>query len=462
MILLQRRALFLIFLLFTSIIAGFADERPPIDVMMAVDVSNSMAQEITAVKDYINNDLLENYVQIGDYLLIIMFYATTEVPVSMPINSAEDLEKAKQIVSGFKANHPWTDIGNALDVLELEMQAYAGDNRDKFLIIITDGEQTAPWSKYTQPGGKVNHELLQNAYTEIAKQGWKVQFLVSGGSSMIKEMAQKMSGTYTEISENPTEKELSESIQEPGGIVKITGQPQTITVTGGGQAVLPLTLSSSGFTKDQEITVDDIIFYSGKAGELHLLKNRFHFSVEPDQTMQTEIPLQLPADLAVGDYVGDLTFSFSSQAIFTPGRIEARLHVNGFLENYPWIIAVAVLVLAALVVLFILLLNKRAKARTIVFRLLVEEEPLKEGKDTFSLKIGHQLYMNESLDMLSLTSQKSPRSIGRLTGQEGAIKLEVLKEDQLPGVKKIKGNILGERLEVMSSSGRKLHITLRK
>jgi hypothetical protein len=113
-------------------------------------------------------------------------------------------------------------------------------------------------------------------------------------------------------------------------------------------------------------------------------------------------------------------------------------------------------------VLFILLLNKRAKARTIVFRLLVEEEPLKEGKDTFSLKIGHQLYMNESLDMLSLTSQKSPRSIGRLTGQEGAIKLEVLKEDQLPGVKKIKGNILGERLEVMSSSGRKLHITLRK
>ncbi len=459
---LQKRIFFLIILMVAVTTLGLADERPPIDVMMAVDVSKSMAQEISAVKDYINNDLLENYVQVGDYLLIIIFYATTEVPISMPINSKEDLEKAKAKVSHFMANHPWTDIGNALDVLELEMKAHADDNRDKFLIMITDGEQTAPWSKYTQPGGKINHELLQNAYTEIAKNGWKVQFLVSGGSSIVKEMAEKMSGTYTEIPENPTEKDISESVQEPGGIVKITSQPQKISVGGGGKASLPLTLSSSGFSSDQEITINDVTFYSGKAGEQHLLAKEFRFSVQPDQSVQVNIPLQIPADLAPGDYTGDISFSFSSQAIFTPGRIEAEVHVNSLLENYPWIIPAGIVLVAAIVVLLILLIRKSAKAHTIFFKLIVEEEPLKEGKDTFSIRRGHVMYLNESLDMLSVTAQHSLRSIAKLTGQEGAIKMEVLKEDRIPAVKKTKGNILGERIEVMSSSGRRLHVTLRK
>ncbi|MBN1798966.1 MAG: VWA domain-containing protein [Spirochaetales bacterium] len=451
-------------IIFFIVLGGisFADERPPIDIMMAVDVSNSMAQEIEAVKDYINNELLENYVQIGDYLLIIMFYATTEVPVAISIQSEADLQTAKQAVAGLQANHDWTDIGNALDVLKLHMDAQSTDQRDKFLIIITDGEQTAPWSKYTTPDGSLNHELLQNAYTEIAKEGWKVQFLVSGGSDMIKEMAEKISGTYTEISEEPTGEELSEKIQEPGGMVKISVQPEKVVVTHGGEAVLPLTLSCSGFTKEQSINVNNIMFYSNKAGELNILKSGYELSIQPDETKQVEIPLQFPAALAAGDYKGELLFSFGSQALFTPGRIETQVHINNLFENYPWIIPVAILVVIALIILIILLILMRSKARTLNFKLLVEEEPLKEGKDTFSIKIGQVLYLNESLDMFSIAAKKSLRSLAKLTGQQGAIKFELLREENMPNVKKMKGNILGEKLEVLTSSGKKMHITMRK
>jgi len=451
-------------LIFLMLLGGinFADERPPIDIMMAVDVSNSMAQEIEAVKDYINNELLEKYVQSGDYLLIIMFYATTEVPISLPIQSEEDLQNAKQIVSGLQANHDWTDIGNALDVLKLHMDAQADDQRDKFLIIITDGEQTAPWSKYTTPDGSLNHELLQNAYTEIAKEGWKVQFLVSGGSEMIKEMAEKISGTYTEISEEPTGEELSEKIQEPGGMTKITAQPDKIIVIQGGEAILPLTLSSSGFTKEQSISVNNVMFYSNQAGELNILKSGYELSIQPDESKKVEIALQFPANLAAGDYKGELVFSFGSQALFTPGRIETQIHINNLFENYPWIIPVAILVILILIILIIVLLLMRSKAHTLNFKLIIEEEPLKEGKDIFSIKIGQVLYLNESLDIFSIISKKSPRSIAKLTGQQGAVKFEVLRDDQIPNVKKVKGNILGEKLEVMTSSGKKMHITMRK
>jgi Mg-chelatase subunit ChlD len=441
---------------------SFADERPPIDIMMAVDVSNSMFEEIKAVKDYISNELLEKYVQVGDYLLIIMFYATTEVPVSLSIESEEDIQNAKQMVSGLQANHDWTDIGNALDVLKLHMDAKKDDQRDKFLIIITDGEQTAPWSKYTTPDSSVNHELLENAYTEIAREGWKVQFLVSGSSDMIKEMAEKISGTYTEISEEPTGEELAEKIQEPGGMIKITSQPDKIIVTQEGEALLPLTVSSSGFTKAQSISVSNIMFYSEQAGEMNVLKSGYEISIQPDESNKIEIPLQFPTNLASGDYKGELVFSFGSQALFTPGRIETQVHVNTLFENYPWIIPVAILVVLILIALIIVLILMRSKARTLNFKLIVEEEPLKEGKENFSIKIGQVLYLNESLDIFSIVTSKSPRSIAKLTGQQGAIKCEVLKEDQMPNTKKVKGNILGEKLEILTSSGKKMHITMRK
>jgi hypothetical protein len=441
---------------------SFSDERPPIDIMLAVDVSNSMAEEMEAVKGYINNNFLENYVQIGDYLLILIFYATTEVPVSMTINSKADLEKAKQTVSSFLGNHAWTDIGHALDVLNLYAGVYAQDGRDKFLIIITDGEQTAPWSKYTTKDGKVNHILLENAYTALAKEGWKVQFLVSGGSDIIKEMAEKIAGTYTEISEKPTEGELTEKVQEPGGIIKIITRPEKIVVTYGGAGTLPLTIESSGFKKEQAVSLNDIIFSSSATGEVGVLTKQYGFSIQPGESKTIEIPVKFPENLVSGDYRGDFVFNFASQAIITPGRLEAQIHVNSLLENFFWLIPIGILIVVLLIVLLVLLLKKRAKGRTLHFKLIIEEEPLKEGKDSFAIRIGQILYFNESLDIFSLVAQKSPRSIARLTGQDGAIKFEVLKEDQLLNVKKMKGNILGEKLEVMTSSGKKMHITFHK
>ena len=103
-----------------------ADERTePIDVIIALDKSLSMVEEIDAVKKYVNAHVIEDLLIPGDFFLVVAFYGETIVPVSTTIGGPEDKERAKEMISALAADGRFTDIGNALDVLGEQIERHS-------------------------------------------------------------------------------------------------------------------------------------------------------------------------------------------------------------------------------------------------------------------------------------------------------------------------------------------------
>jgi Mg-chelatase subunit ChlD len=168
-----------------------ADVRTePIDVIVALDKSLSMVEEIGAVVEYVNTYIIDQLLIPGDYFLVLAFYGRTEIPVAMRITGDADKQKAKQAVAALAANGRFTDIGNALDVLGAELAKLPEQNRRKHLLLITDGIQEAPpASRYYSRDGKFTHEFLQSTKT-IQKQGWKIEILGIGTHAGAGELAE--------------------------------------------------------------------------------------------------------------------------------------------------------------------------------------------------------------------------------------------------------------------------------
>ena len=136
----MKKFLFIMLLLALAGAAGIsADVRTePIDVIVALDKSLSMVEEIGAVVEYVNTYIIDQLLIPGDYFLVLAFYGRTEIPVAMRITGDADKQKAKQAVAALAANGRFTDIGNALDVLGAELAKLPEQNRRKHLLLITD------------------------------------------------------------------------------------------------------------------------------------------------------------------------------------------------------------------------------------------------------------------------------------------------------------------------------------
>jgi len=235
-----------------------ADEREePIDVIIALDKSKSMAEndKIEAVKEYMNSYIIDELLIEGDFFLVVAFYGQTEIPISTTIQSDEDKERAKAIIAQMLGDGVYTDIGNALDVLGQQVEKYARPDRKKHLLLITDGIQEAPPdSKYYSPDGSFNHAFLENSKI-IQKQGWKIHILGIGAGSAAKELAETLSGTYTEVEEEPSPEEIAEETRDILGTIVITAQPQAKAFSRGGKSSLELRLESSGYDESKTIRI---------------------------------------------------------------------------------------------------------------------------------------------------------------------------------------------------------------
>ena len=84
------RRLFTLF--FITVALGLpADDRiEPIDIIIALDKSLSMEEEIDAVVDYVNTRIVDDLLQNGDFFLVIGFYGETIIPVSEYVKGDEN------------------------------------------------------------------------------------------------------------------------------------------------------------------------------------------------------------------------------------------------------------------------------------------------------------------------------------------------------------------------------------
>ena len=187
-----------------------ADEREePVDVIIALDKSLSMIEEIDAVKEYVRTAIIDQLLIPGDFLTVVAFFGKTQIPISAFLKTNKEKDNLSATISRIEADGRFTDIGNALDVLAAELEKQSDPDRKKYLLLITDGKQEAPpESKYYSPDGSFNHEFLANTRI-IQMKGWKIHVLGIGTEHAARELAEQLSGKYSEVSSEPTSEELA-------------------------------------------------------------------------------------------------------------------------------------------------------------------------------------------------------------------------------------------------------------
>src|SRR5512137_2234662 len=91
-----------------------ADQRQdPMDVIIALDKSLSMEQEIAAVKQYVSTSIVDGLLIPGDLLIVIAFYGKADILVSTEVSDTASREAIKKAIAGIRADGRWTDIGGA-------------------------------------------------------------------------------------------------------------------------------------------------------------------------------------------------------------------------------------------------------------------------------------------------------------------------------------------------------------
>jgi Mg-chelatase subunit ChlD len=441
-----------------------ADQRvDPMDIIVALDKSLSMVEEIAAVKEYVASSIVDGLVIPGDLLIVVAFYGKTDVPVSTVVTDAASKDAIKKAIGAIRADGRWTDIGNALDELRRQLEAHGRQGIPKHLLLITDGKpEPPPDSKYWSPDGSFTHEFLDNTET-IQREGWKVQVLGLGSGADARELADKLSGIYTQVPENPTAQQLAETTREFLGSLRISGDARLSPIGRGGAGKLRLTVESTGYESTKNVTLSGIKLTIGDDARENLLGRPFVFEVPPSGSTQVSIPVVVQPRLAPGRYTGTFLFSYATEEQVTPTVLTVDIRVNSVLQNnLAFVIPGAILIVAGLVLLT-LLLARRSAVGEISFLLVVAEQPLQKGEDHFTMKRGSERFLEEREGVVGLTEARTDRSIARLavTGEDPAallLSLEVLEPKGFVHPKEVPTSPLGAELLMRTDKGHKLHV----
>ena len=457
------RLFFLILLVFSLVLpfSAAADEREePIDVIIALDKSKSMAEndKIEAVKEYVNSYIIDELLIEGDFFLVVAFYGQTEIPISTIIQSDEDKERAKAIIAQLLGDGVYTDIGNALDVLGEQVEKYARPERKKHLMLITDGIQEAPpESKYYSPDGSFNHAFLENTKI-IQMKGWKVHILGVGVGEEAQKLADELAGTYTDLSEQPTVEELVEKTGEFLSALEVSGPVTLGPVDYRGRSRVSLSVESKGYTEDQTVDISGIRLTLPDGMEKNILEESASFTFPPEETKDLGISVRIPAAVDAGDHTGSLRFEFSGEKRFLPVVTQVDYHVKSFFENFWWwmLIALAVLIL---IVLLILLLVRRLKKAKYRFQLVTGSK--KEDQPVHKIKEGKPLYLEIAEGAVIVNPKRNPQSIARLMAIQKGVRMTVLKSERFPKFYDAPLNILDFDFRVRLDLDKKKDITVR-
>jgi hypothetical protein len=145
-----------------------ADTRTEnIDVVVALDRSLSMEKKVEAVKSYVSTYLIDQVLIPGDHFIVVAFYGKADVIISQAIVGDADKKAVKAVITKIRGNGRFTDIGNALDILQQQVTPIENDGRKKFILLLTDGIQEAPpTSKYYSKDGKSNPHEFPDPYRD--------------------------------------------------------------------------------------------------------------------------------------------------------------------------------------------------------------------------------------------------------------------------------------------------------
>ncbi len=435
------------------VVPARADERDePIDIIVALDKSLSMEEEIDAVKEYVNTRIVDDLLQNGDFFLVIAFFGKAPVAISDFIKGQEHKEEIKRRINALTADGDWTDIGNALDKLKEEVQKRSGRKRRKTLLLITDGKhEPPPGSKYYSKDGTVSHEYLE-VTSETQKEGWKI-IVLGLGTESARELAEDLSADYIETPKGATASQIKEAVPDLAGTMKVKGEAKLSSVNYNGRSDLSLTIETSLYREPLEVVIEGIRVDASGLTQGNLLLKPFLIEVPQEGETRLHIPLYFDETFVPGSYVGTLTLNFASKEHFE-SALPVGFRVNTLFQNFYWLIPI----ILALLVLIFLITFRLAGGKRIAFRLIVEEHPLPKGKDSFTARQGRDLFVKEAMDIVDITPNKTAKSIAKLNATEAGLTMTILKEDRFPELKSGPKNVMDKFYVLRTESGKDYHI----
>ena len=446
-----------IFLIIIGTLQLSADERDEnIDVYLVLDKSLSMEEEIGAVKEYVADSIIDELLIPGDNLIVISFYGKAESLLTIKVT--EDKSGILKKISEIQADERFTDIGNALDALRISVDKRGTEGRREYLLLITDGIQEAPQtSKYYSPDGTFNHEFLENT-KEIVMQGWKIHVLGIGTDTAAEEIAEELSGTFSEVPENPTVQDLENQTKEFLGVVEVQEPIVLAPVGKDGATKVRFSVLSAGYSMERAVVIKGIRL-TIDGGEINeILDNSFTFSILPEEEKKIEIPAVLDNSPEPGTYQGRIVFIFAGDTPFVPAADDVSVRIKSFLQRNVWIFPVAAVVLALLVFAFILIM-KLTKGGSIKFWGEIEDGLSR--KRQFKLKIGKKLFITDGVMGLTIVPAKNEETLAELTAEKGALRFTVLDERKLK-VADLPANVLGKEIFAEKRAGKKVRLSFKE
>jgi hypothetical protein len=206
-----------------------------IDLVVMVDVSESMFPVFDDLVNYLLRDLLENRLHQGDSFHLLSFADSPEVEVSADIEDTSDLTSVIDRILLLKPLGQYTDLIAALEFLLDYTRSLDSDNR-KLVLLLTDGIHDPP------PGSpnRVDYEQvlarLLASTQKIKREGWEIHILSmprEGGIEAAGVAAVGRTGAEAQASEPGTGQDLMKELaEELGGDVVEYEEVEKDTLTG--------------------------------------------------------------------------------------------------------------------------------------------------------------------------------------------------------------------------------------
>ncbi len=196
-------ALTLISLLFLC--SAHADERSDaIDIFILIDSSLSMQEAMPAARDYVAGELIGRVALPGDYVMVLSFYGSQDILWQDELRSEGDKAELVRSLRGLQAVGRFTDIGAALDALDSLVIARGIPERAKYIVLVTDERQEAPYgTRYYSPNYNIEHRLLE--YVKRDDRGlFRVITIGYGLSDKIADQTQALLRTLSEPPSRPS------------------------------------------------------------------------------------------------------------------------------------------------------------------------------------------------------------------------------------------------------------------
>lgn len=159
----MKRLSILVVLLVTVLSVIPAESRSAsVDFIVLVDTSLSMADAIADARRYAAGEIIGRYVERGDWVALLSFYGKTELVWQGDITTEADIAAVVRSLHELKADGRFTDIGGALDAMDILLQQRGHPERPKYVVLLTDERQEAPGdSRYYSQNYVVSHPLLE-------------------------------------------------------------------------------------------------------------------------------------------------------------------------------------------------------------------------------------------------------------------------------------------------------------